>query len=286
MDFPRALVESVAADGPPERARWLAELPRVILDLADRWALQLGPTYQPGGMTSWVAPAVRGRERVALKVTWHGSDREESLHEADGLRLWAGHGTVRLLDRYRRDATTALLLELCDPGTALSTVPEPDQDVVVCRLLRRLWVPAPAGHLFRDLADMCAWWADESEAKWVGDPGLAAEGLTLLRSLPRDPPTTTLLATDLHAGNVLAAEREPWLVIDPKPYVGDPHYDALQHMLNCTERLHADPLGIVARMASLLDLDRARLRLWLFARLVQESSGSPDLLSIARQIAP
>jgi streptomycin 6-kinase len=32
------------------------------------------------------------------------------------------------------------------------------------------------------------------------------------------------------------------VVIDPKPYVGDRTYDALQHMLNCTERLTRDPL--------------------------------------------
>jgi streptomycin 6-kinase len=38
------------------------------------------------------------------------------------------------------------------------------------------------------------------------------------------------LCTRLHVGNVLAAEREPWLVIDPKPYVGDPTYDVLQHV--------------------------------------------------------
>ena len=39
----------------------------------------------------------------------------------------------------------------------------------------------------------------------------------------------------------LAAQPEPWLVIDPKPYVGDPAYDLLQHMLNCEDRLAAHP---------------------------------------------
>jgi streptomycin 6-kinase len=47
----------------------------------------------------------------------------------------------------------------------------------------------------------------------------------------------------LVAGNVLRAAREPWLVIDPKPFIGDPAYDATQHLLNCVERLRADPLG-------------------------------------------
>ena len=56
-----------------------------------------------------------------------------------------------------------------------------------------------------------------------------------------DPADMSALCTDLHAGNVLRADRQPWLMIDPKPHVGDPTYDALQHMLNCPARLHAEP---------------------------------------------
>lgn len=93
------------------------------------------------------------------------------------------------------------------------------------------------------------------------DPGMAREGLTLFRSLPLDAEREVLLCTDLHAGNILAAEREPWLLIDPKPYVGDPTYDALQHMLNCDRRLYDDPRGLTRRLANLLDLDADRLLL-------------------------
>jgi streptomycin 6-kinase len=39
-------------------------------------------------------------------------------------------------------------------------------------------------------------------------------------------------------------------------------------------------------MASLLDLDSERLRVWLFARCVQESADHPPLLPVARQLAP
>ncbi len=95
-----------------------------------------------------------------------------------------------------------------------------------------------------------------------------------------------LLCTDLHAGNVLAAEREPWLVIDPKPYVGDPTYDVLQHMMNCSERLQAAPHDLAWRMADLAGLDRDRVLLWLFARCVQESADWPELAQVARPIGP
>ena len=138
---------------------------------------------------------------------------------------------------------------------------------------------------------MCRSWADRFEQCGAAgaprlDPGLARAGIALLRELPvtADPPV--LLCTDLHAGNVLAAAREPWLVIDPKPHVGDPAYDSLQHMLNCAERLHADPRGLARRMAGLLDLDPNRVLSWLFARCVQESAEWPALAEVARTIAP
>ena len=118
---------------------------------------------------------------------------------------------------------------------------------------------------------MCELWAEEFEHKNPGgggglDSGLAREGMALFRQLPATADREVLLCTDLHAGNVLAAEREPWLVIDPKPYVGDPTYDALQHMLNCDVRLTTEPHRLLRRMAELLSLDPDRLRLWLFAR--------------------
>jgi streptomycin 6-kinase len=95
-----------------------------------------------------------------------------------------------------------------------------------------------------------------------------------------------LLCTDLHAGNVLAADREPWLVIDPKPFIGDPAYDAVQHMLNCDERLATNPAGLSRRMAELLGVDPERVRLWLFARCVQESLHDVTMRDPARRLAP
>src|SRR5262249_53739574 len=96
-----------------------------------------------------------------------------------------------------------------------------------------------------------------------------------------------LLATDLHAGNVLRARREPWLVIDPKPFVGDPAYDATQHLLNCGERMNADPFGTIRHYAELLDRDPDRVRRLLFVRLPSEPreqwAGDP-WLDVARVI--
>lgn len=288
--IPVLLAESVAEEGAPERAEWLARLPDVVAGLAERWSLQVGAPFQPGGRVSWVAPAqdADGRDLV-LKVGW---THEEGRDEAAGLRVWAGRGAVRLFDVHVDGPTTALLLERCVPGTTLKIAcPEPEQDEVVAGLLRRLWREPPAGHRFRPLAQMCHWWADAFEADLAAepgalDPGLARAGVELFRGLPREDVPPRMLVTDLHAENVLAAQREPWVVIDPKPYVGDPAYDVGQHMLNCRDRLTADPRALARRMAALAGLDAERVERWLFARVVQESIELPWLRPVVPLLAP
>jgi streptomycin 6-kinase len=256
--------------GVPALEQWAAELPATVRELAQRWDLQVGEPFEPGGECSWVAPVVRSGEELVLKVGWWHTEAE---HEADGLRCWAGEGAVRLVDAVASERTLALLLERCRPGTPLRDRPEPEQDVVVAGLLQRLWRTPPAGSVFRPLAQMCDEWATEAVASYDGrevDPGLVREGVTLFRELPRDDVEPVLLCTDLHAQNVLSAEREPWLVIDPKPYVGDPAYDVTQHMLNCPARLATDPFALATRMADLTGLEARRVIHWLFARCIQE----------------
>lgn len=269
--------------------RWIHELPAATKALKFRWSLRIGSPFQPGSQKAWVAPARSAWfGDVVLKV---GYRHYEAFDEAAGLREWDGDGTVRLFDAMDLDeSTTALLLERCRPGTALSLEPEEVQDEVLAGLLRRLWTPPPFDGAFRPLEQMCGQWADGCERKFrrrvdTADPGLVREGISLFRSLPATADRRVLLCTDLHAGNILAAEREPWLVIDPKPYVGDPTYDVLQHLLNCEERLTADPLDLVERMSRLLNLDPDRLRLWLFARCIIEAPDRPQLLEVAKCIA-
>jgi streptomycin 6-kinase len=283
--MPRGLIDAAVRDG---RSWWLATVPVTVEGLGQRWSVSLGEPFEPGGQTAWVAPGRddAGRD-VVLKVGWR---HPEAAHEADALVEWGGEGAVRLYAVEELEDTTALLLERCVPGTSLACRPESEQDTVIAGLLSRLWREPAPGHRYRSLQSMCDRWADEFDDKVAAggtdlDLGLAREGIALFRALPSTAERAVLLCTDLHAGNVLAAQREPWLVIDPKPYVGDPTYDVLQHMLNCEERLRADPEGLVHALADLLDLDRQRLLLWLFARCVQESPDCPQLAAVARRIA-
>ena len=183
----------------------------------------------------------------------------------------------------------ALLLERCDSGTSLRDLPEAEQDIVLADLVHRLWRMPAAPHSFRPLSLMIASWIEETlaaRAKWR-DSGLVRAGLRVFEEMGEASGDEVLLATDLHAGNVLRAQREPWLVIDPKPFVGDRAYDATQHLFNCKARMSAAPRATIQRFADLLDVDDERVRMWMFARSAAEprDSWTDDSLAMARALA-
>jgi streptomycin 6-kinase len=271
----------------PEGADWLNRLPSTLRELERRWSVSFGVPFDCDDVScAWVAPVVRGNGTTAILKL--GMPHMEGEHEIQGLRFWNGDPTVRLLEA--DDYLNAMLLERCEPETALRALPEPEQDIVIARSLNRLWRSPSPPHPFRPLSVMTAYWSKETRCsveRW-SDPGLVQEGLRLLEELPRTAPSEMLLATDLHAGNVLQAQREPWLVIDPKPFVGDPAYDATQHLLNCPERLLSDPDATICRFADLLGVDRERVRLWTFARAAAEPRDSwkdDRLTALARAVA-
>jgi streptomycin 6-kinase len=273
--------------GSAEGAAWLDGLTHAVAEVERRWELALGPPFEGDDLTAaWVAPARRADGSGAvLKL---GMPHMEAEQEIEGLRFWNGDPTVRLLEG--DEALNAMLLERCEPGSSLRSIAEEEQDVVIAGLLRRLWRAPSAPHRFRSLSLMITYWADETrgnEERWQ-DPGLVREGLSLFAELSReDGSRDVLLATDLHAGNVLAAERKPWLVIDPKPFVGDPAYDATQHLLNCYARVRRDPTGTIRRFADLLELEDDRVRLWMFARAAAETHDGwdQDWPALARALA-
>jgi streptomycin 6-kinase len=270
----------------PERSAWLDRLPYVIHEQQERWSLSVGAPFDCSDVScAWVAPVTRSDGTPAvLKL---GMPHFEGAHEIQALRFWDGNPTVRLLEA---DVDlNAMLLEQCQPGSALRELPEREQDVIVAGLLRSIWSrPAPP-HPFRPLSAMTEYWADETIAamhKW-SDAGLVQEGLRLFDELSRPSADDVLLATDLHAGNVLRAQREPWLVIDPKPFVGDRAYDATQHLFNCKDRILAAPDATIRRVADLLLVDDERIRLWMFARSAAEprDNWNDDSVTLARLLA-
>jgi streptomycin 6-kinase len=199
-----------------------------------------------------------------LKVFWPHREAEQ---EADALQRWDGDGAVRLLAR--DDERHALLLERCEPGVFLSNAADPVG--VFVELLPRLW---RSGEGFRPLVEEAAWWA-EHELADVSDRRLRDAALHYLRELAPTQGEQVLLHQDLHGENVLAAEREPWLVIDPKPLAGEREF-AVAPIVRSFELGHSkrDALYRLDRLCSELALDRERALGWTVAQTVAWSGGS------------
>jgi len=204
---------------------------------------------------------------AVLKVQW---PHRESEHEAEALRRWDGDGAVRLLDH--DPALHALLLEQCVPGTRLGESPAPQAEDAIISLVRRLSVPA--GAPFGTLEDEAAHWADGLPQAWerAGRPyeqELVDHAVGLLRELGPSQGPPVLLHQDLHGDNVLAAEREPWLAIDPKPLAGEVEL-APAPIVRSKELGHsrAAVRRRLDRCCDELDLDRERACGWAFAQTV------------------
>jgi streptomycin 6-kinase len=271
----------------PEGTAWLEELPNVLHEIKERWSLTLETPFDSEAVScSYVAKVVRKDGTPAvLKL---GMPHMEGQHEIEGLRFWDGNPTVRLYEA--DEELNAMLLERCNPGMALRGEAEDEQDAVISSLLRRLWRKPTGPHRFRPLSALMEYWSAATVARideWP-DRALVREGLELFKELPRSTSREVVLATDLHAGNVLRAEREFWLAIDPKPFLGDPAYDATQHLFNCQARLRSDVHGTIRKFAEFLGVDHGRVRLWMFARCAAEPRddwSNRDWTEVARALA-
>jgi streptomycin 6-kinase len=214
----------------PTWADWLARLPRLVRDVADEWRLTFdgAPMH---GFTSVVVPVRQPDGAPAvLKVAYDGD--LEGVHEALGLQHWNGNGTVRLLraDPRRR----ALLLERLHADRTLDELWDLEACEVVAGFYARLHVPA-LPRLQRLTAYVDRW--TERLARLPSDAPvprrLVEQAVSLGRSFVDDEETdSVMIHGDLHYQNVLAADREPWLVIDPKPMAGDPHYEVAPMLWN------------------------------------------------------
>lgn len=249
----------------PGGAEWLARLPAALAACRERWSLRVGPLY-PASHVSFVAPADDAEGRpVVLKIQF---PHRESRFEAEALRCWGGDGAVRLLGA--EPAVHALLLERCEPGTHLSAeAPDRALDVLV-DLLPRLWLPTDQAF---DTAEATATrWLVALEAEWerAGRPyerRLLEAAIDALQALPPTQGERVLVHQDLHADNVLAARREPWLVIDPKPLVAERELGAAP-VVRSFELGH-DRAAVrhrLDRLSAELGLDRERVRGWTVAQ--------------------
>jgi streptomycin 6-kinase len=255
---------------------WAATLPRLATKACSRWQLTPdGPLLN--GRCAVVLPVRQADGHPAvLKITWVDDETE---NEPLALRLYDGEGAVRLLDH--DEELGALLLERLDHTHSLNDEPIEKAVEVIGSLLRR----------HRDL---------EAPAEVRRFAGTVREHPAIPRKMvdaARDVADTrsmgsTLVNEDLHYENVLRGDREPWLMIDPKPLSGDREYSMIPLLWNRFEELDGRR-GLNDRFLALCDageLDVAKARDWTFYRAVVNwawclEEDLPDLAVICAEIA-
>jgi len=186
---------------------------------------------------------------------------------------------VRLLDH--DPGTRAMLIERCVPGTPLGKVYDDAALEVVAGTLLRLW-RAPSDDVpWRRLESVAEKWIEVLPRSYErhGRPyerRLLEEALDALRTLGPTQEDPVLCHQDLHGGNILRAEREPWLAIDSKPIVAERAYDAVPAVrdLGPDGRITvAEMRRRLERLSELLAVDRERVRRWLVAKHLAWATG-------------
>jgi streptomycin 6-kinase len=264
----------------PDWARWLDRLPALAVALLAEWGLAPDGAARHGHVSLVLPVRTRAGEPAVLKLSFDGDD--ESEHEALALQTWHGRGTVRLL---RADPRRRVLLLERLHDRDLGDEWDVEACEVVGGLYGRLHVPAPPQ--LRTVTSYVERWTAALQGLPRNAPvprRLVEQATHLSAALCSDPGSTgRLVHGDLHYANVLAADREPWLAIDPKPMSGDPHYEPAPMLWNRTDELVDAPgglrEGLRRRCHALVDsagLDGDRARDWVVVRMVLSAHWSVE----------
>jgi len=276
ITVPRRLDRVLRAWEGERGAAWLEALPSLVDEYLDRWRLTPERVFEPGGRISLVVYVRRADGTpAALKA---GLVNVETAQEHAALAHWDGRGAVRLLEADPERGV--LLLERLYGRISLRSLAESKAMLEAAGLLQRLWVAPAPDHPFCTVTDRVGALCETLRAR-RGLPAAADaravidEALETAAALLASEPERLLLHGDFHHGNVLAAERVPWLAIDPKPLVGERAYDLAWLARDRLETLLGSPGPQTAvrrrlhRLADSLEIDEERLRGWTLFRTVE-----------------
>ncbi|MDH6128600.1 aminoglycoside phosphotransferase family protein [Kitasatospora sp. GP82] len=272
---PERLAQTVRATEGAAGAAWLAGLRNTVAEHLARWDLTLERIGEPGGRLSLIAYVRRPDDSLAVLKAQPVTPA--TAHEHAALAHWAGRSAVLLLDA--DPAAGVLLLERLHGDIPLRSLAEAKAMLEATSLLQRLWVPPAEGHPFSSVADRVGELASglrrRRELPRAADTRpLIDEALETAAGLLADEPERRLLHGDFHHGNVLAADRAPWLAVNPEPLVGERAFDLAWLAQDRMDTLAGSPgpRGAARRrlhqLADSVEVEYERLRGWTLFRTV------------------
>ncbi|MGV9289128.1 aminoglycoside phosphotransferase family protein [Streptomyces sp. NPDC003719] len=275
-EVPRSLAVSYARGFGEEGRAWIAGLPALAAGFLDRWELKRDGEVG-AGEASLVLPVLRKHgTRAVLKLQM---PREETTAALIGLHTWNGAGIVQLLDHDPGSST--MLLERLNAARTLASIEDDDVAMGILAELQARLVHVPATPGLRTLGDIATEMLEKvpRAVAALADPAdrqLLRGWASAVSELVGEP-GDRMLHWDLHYDNVLAAQREPWLAIDPEPLAGDPGFDLWPALSSRWEDVVTKngALLVVRRrfdlLTEVLGLDPARATGWTLGRLLQNS---------------
>ncbi len=266
INIPPKFVSGIMSDFGETGKSWLETIPSKFQSYCEKWNLIVDGEPAHGHL-SLVVPVIRDDEKCVLKVAWMD---EASHFEVQALQLWNGNGAVKLLNSDPDDGVQ--LLERLNFNKTLEHTNAGEAITVAGKLLRRLAIPAPSE--FPKLKDQTELTIRIMLDRWekLGEPFSKQILHSAIEKAQKLAPTTAelLVDHDLHYGNVLEGEREPWLVIDPKVIAGDPEFGLFPLMLRRQEETK-DIESLTHRFNKLIEsgeLDEEISRGWTLVRCV------------------
>jgi streptomycin 6-kinase len=256
-----------------EGQAWIEALPDTLITYAQRWSLDLQPPFELS--YNYVAPAIRadGSEAV-IKL---GFPNRELLSEMHALQHFNGNGMVMLLEAdFDRQV---FLIERVRPGIELVTLKDDEQATrIAAQVMSQLWLPVTTE---RPLLTVESWTAGLAKLRpyFEGTTGPFPEYLVdaaekIFAELVPSQGERVLLHGDLHHWNILSAQRQPWLALDPKGVIGEREFEVGPLLLNpnlenCTDielkRMQSRRIDILEEM---LGFDRQHMLAWGVSRAV------------------
>jgi streptomycin 6-kinase len=252
--------------------QWLNDLPVVIEEIAEHWSLDVNKPFQNLSY-NYVAPCVcADGDEAVLKIALP-LNNPEIFNEANFLRIANGKCAVKFLnfDEKRR----AMLLEKLTPGANLKeTCGKDDAKAVEIAIgvMRGLLKKPPENSTFQRLED---WFNNLKKAENTKfDNRFAAKAYRIFEELSFTSKRKYLIHGDLHHENILSAQREPFLAIDPKGIIGDIGYEIAVFLnnhfvwLSTGENLQEKLDDAVRRFSEAFEITPRDLKHWAFAQMV------------------
>ena len=205
------------------------------------------------------------------------SGPEKFRSELEALKVFNGRGSIQLLES--DDDKNAILIERAIPGAPLTSVKNDEEEMsIAATIMKNLWQPVPSGHQFHSVSDWGKGFEKMKEYfKEKPNPlpkELVDKAERLFTGLSASQGEQVLLHGDLNHSNILSAQREPWLAIDPKGVIGEREYEIGVLLRNPQPELLRlpDPKEVLERridqLANELNLDRERTHGWGIAQAV------------------